>query len=443
VSEHQLPAQGGTPEGDPPEPLAEEEQPGTTATQGEPDADATADRTPSLDPTSSPDRTASAQPPDLTPPTELTPSADPAEQADAAPLAGEGPVEDWQGVVEGPSEPDPEPVPPRDGGSADDFLGPEVTTDLEPDGAAADADDGTSLRESHAWQVSADAVRHLPADQLLAPAESVSLAVPSGPLPDAEDATEPTRPTPPSAAPIRPTGWAALGSALRPRATRAQVLAGVLCAVLGFAIVVQLRQNGDSTLSQLRQDDLVRLLDEASTRSDQLSREAADLQRERDQLVSGSNTRQAAIDAARRSAATQGILAGRLPAVGPGVRITVTDSGSSVRPITMLNMLEELRNAGAEAVQLNDQRVTASSAFTGSTGAVQLDGTTLTAPYVWLVIGDPDTIATALDIPGGAMAYVRNDGGSGSVDKLTEVHVDALRPVTEPRYATPAAVPGS
>ncbi|OZB49922.1 MAG: hypothetical protein B7X40_04230 [Cellulomonas sp. 14-74-6] len=315
------------------------------------------------------------------------------------------------------------------------------TLDLPPD---AEDEAGAALRESHAWQLSAEAVASLPPEvpPTFEPEPAVDGAAAAGS--DVEDgaagaAPEPSGPSGPS----RPTGWAALGSALRPRATRAQVLAGVLCAVLGFAIVVQLRQNGDSSLSQLRQDDLVRLLDEASTRSDQLSREAADLQRERDQLVSGSNTRQAAIDAARRSAATQGILAGRLPAVGPGVRITVTDNGGSVRPITMLNMLEELRNAGAEAVQLNDQRVTASSAFTGSTGAVQLDGTTLTAPYVWLVIGDPDTIATALDIPGGAMAYVRNDGGSGSVEKLTEVHVDALRAAAEPRYATPAAVPGS
>ncbi|WP_263730852.1 DUF881 domain-containing protein [Cellulomonas sp. SG140] len=332
----------------------------------------------------------------------------------------------------------------------EDLLGDEdtVVTDAVPDAAptldtAPDAEDeaGAVLRESHAWQLSAEAVASLP-PEVPPTFRPEPIAAQAGG--DADVAAGPGSPEPSGGpGPSRPTGWAALGSALRPRATRAQVLAGVLCAVLGFAIVVQLRQNGDSALSQLRQDDLVRLLDEASTRSDQLSREAADLQRERDQLVSGSNNRQAAIDAARRSAATQGILAGRLPAVGPGVRITITDSSGSVRPITMLNMLEELRNAGAEAVQLNDQRVTASSAFTGSTGAVQLDGTTLTAPYVWLVIGDPDTIATALDIPGGAMAYVRNDGGSGSVDKLTEVHVDALRAAAEPRYATPAAVPGS
>lgn len=255
----------------------------------------------------------------------------------------------------------------------------------------------------------------------------------------------------PSAAPDEPvdsgatkkrlTGWSALRSAMHPRATRAQLLAGVLCAVLGFAVVVQVRQAGDSDLADLRTDDLVRLLDETSTRADQLQREASDLQSQRDRLESGSSSRQAALDAARRNAAMQGILSGRLPAEGPGVRISLQDPNGTVRPVTMLNMLEELRNAGAEAMQLNGQRITASSAFTGATGAIQLDGTTLTAPYVWLVIGDPDTISTALEIPGGALAYVRNDGGSGDVATVQHVVVDALRDVPDPRFATLAPVP--
>lgn len=248
---------------------------------------------------------------------------------------------------------------------------------------------------------------------------------------------------PPAATAHQLTGWSALASAMHPRATRAQLLAGVLCAVLGFAVVVQVRQAGDPSLSGLRTDELVRLLDETTTRADQLSREAADLQAERDQLLSGSTSRQAAIDAARRNAAIQGILSGRLPAEGPGVRISLQDPGRSVRPATMLNMLEELRNAGAEAIQLQDQRVTASSAFTGGPGAVQLDGVTLSPPYVWLVIGDSDTISTAVQIPGGALAYVRNDGGSGDVAKVQHVVIDALRDLPGPRFATLAPAPTS
>ncbi len=260
-----------------------------------------------------------------------------------------------------------------------------------------------------------------------------------------ESRVTPDQPVPPApaAARAKPTGWAALASALHPRATRAQVLAGILCAALGFAVVVQMRQASDSSLSDLRTDELVRLLDETSTRADQLSRQASDLQAEKAQLESGSSSRQAAIDAARRNAAMQGILSGRLPAVGSGVRISLQDPNGTIRPVTMLNMLEELRNAGAEAIQLGDQRVTASSAFTGAPGAVKLDGVTLTAPYVWLVIGDPDTIQTALEIPGGALAYVRNDGGTGDVAKVQHVEIDALRTLPEPKYARLAPVPTS
>ena len=144
---------------------------------------------------------------------------------------------------------------------------------------------------------------------------------------------------------------------------------------------------------------------------------------------------------AKTVAAMQGILSGRLPAEGPGVRIALQDPAGTVRPATMLNMLEELRNAGAEAIQLGDRRVTASSAFTGAPGAILLDGAPLDPPYVWLVIGDPDTIATALEIPGGALAYVRNDGGSGDVTKVQHVAVDALRDLPDPRFATLAPVP--
>jgi uncharacterized protein YlxW (UPF0749 family) len=272
---------------------------------------------------------------------------------------------------------------------------------------------------------------------------------PGGTEPDGvpEEALEPggaepdEAPEPPH--PPRPTGWHALRVALRPRATRAQLLAGVLCAVLGFALVVQLRQNDSSNLADLREDDLVRLLDESTTRLEQLNQEAADLEAEREQLLTSSDSTQVALEAARRNAITQGILSGRLPAEGPGVEVVLRDPDGVIRPLTMLNMLEELRNAGAEAIQLNDLRVTASSSFTGAAGAVQLDGVLLETPYRWVVIGEPDTIATALEIPGGAMAYVRNDGGTGDVTASEHVEVTALRSVDDPKFATPAPGAGS
>ena len=262
-------------------------------------------------------------------------------------------------------------------------------------------------------------------------------------MPGPADENDPLEPPPAGSPDTREDrsardAWAALGRGLRPRATRAQALAGVLCALLGFALVAQVANADEVTLGSLRQEDLVRLLDETTTRTDDLEAEAAELEATRDELRSGSTSREAALEAARDSAATQGILTGRLPAVGPGVTVIVTDGGGSVAPVTLLNMLEELRNAGAEAIELNDVRITASSAFVGTAGDVVLDGVSIDSPYRWTAIGVPDTIATALEIPGGALAAVRRDGGRGVVTRHDEVEVVATVDVPDPQFATPA-----
>ena len=234
-----------------------------------------------------------------------------------------------------------------------------------------------------------------------------------------------------------PSGWAAVRMLLVPRSGRNQLVMGALCALLGFAVVVLVRQTSETNLSGLSQAELVRIADAAGERADALDQEVDDLESERSALESGSDTRAAALAAAERNAQVQGILAGRLPAVGPGVVVTVADPDGKVRPSTLLNLLEELRNAGAEAVSLNGVRVVASTAFTGSAGRVAVDGQLLDAPYTWSVIGDPTTIATALEIPGGASAAVRRDGGEVTVTQVAQVDVTATVAPPEPRYATP------
>lgn len=239
------------------------------------------------------------------------------------------------------------------------------------------------------------------------------------------------------------TAWRALARGLRPTVSRGQVLAALLCALLGFALVVQVRQTRVEGLSSLRQSDLVRILDESTQRSEQLQREATTLEQTRRDLLSGSDRQQAALEAATQRAATQGILSGRLPAHGPGIEITLTEQSGPIPAMDLLNVLEELRNAGAEAVQLGDLRLTASSYFADSNDGVVVDGVTIGAPYHWVAIGDPETMAPALDIAGGAMATIRHDGGRGTISRHADVEITAVRAITAPLYATPSAGPAS
>ncbi len=243
------------------------------------------------------------------------------------------------------------------------------------------------------------------------------------------------------------TRWSRL---LAPRLRRVDVAVAVLLGLLGFAAVVQVRSTQeDGPLAAARQEDLVQILDDLDNRDDRLRAEVAALEQAQRELTSGSGRTQAALDEARRRAQLLGVLAGTVPASGPGVVVTLTDPEASLRPDVLLDALQELRAAGAEALQLEGRapdgdgdrrvRVVAGTAFVaaGDGGGVVVDGTELRAPYRFVVIGDPATITSALRIPGGVVDNVEQFGGQVRIARPDVVEVTALRPLQPPRYARP------
>lgn len=239
-----------------------------------------------------------------------------------------------------------------------------------------------------------------------------------------------------------------LRRALRPRWRRVDLAVAVLLGLLGFAVVVQVRSTeADSVLASARPEDLVRILDDLSNRGDRLRRETASLTAARERLTTGGDRARAALEEARRRAEVLGVLAGTAVAQGPGLRLTLTDPRDDLGADDLLDALDELRDAGAEAVELGGAggtgpvRVVASTSFVDRDHGVAVDGTTLSPPYVYTVVGDPATLATALAIPGGVVDSVRQQGGLARVEPGPQVRVGALRPLVAPRYARPAPTP--
>ncbi len=231
--------------------------------------------------------------------------------------------------------------------------------------------------------------------------------------------------------------------AIKPRATRGQVAIGLLFVLLGFGLALQVRSTEQTDgLSTARESDLVRILDDLTSRNERLAAEQRDLQATRDRLASGGDSSALALQEAQQRAQTLGILAGTLPAQGPGVVLTITDPTGKVDAATVLDVVEELRDAGAEAIQVGDVRVVAQTAFVdGPPGDLVVDGRTVRAPYTVVAIGDPHTLSAALRIPGGVVESLRNLGGDGTVDERDSVTITALRPASTPQYARPAASP--
>jgi len=231
--------------------------------------------------------------------------------------------------------------------------------------------------------------------------------------------------------------WQRLALMARPRATKANALAALLAILLGFAVATQVRQNQVLGLESLRQADLVTILDNATQLSARLDQNARELQATRDELISGSTNGAVALTAAQERLDTLRVLAGTAQAHGPGIRMTISDPGAKVTPPLLLDAIEELRDAGAEAIQVGSVRVVTSSYFGQAGSGIEVDGTTVTDPYVILAIGDPQTMSSAMEIPGGLSENVRQLGASITITQSTELVVGALHTLREPRYARP------
>ncbi len=231
----------------------------------------------------------------------------------------------------------------------------------------------------------------------------------------------------------------------RPSRTGAAIAA--LCALLGVAMAAQLRSTEqNSALPTARQEDLVRILDELESRDQRLRSEIGDLEARRRAINSEAQGSENALEDVRRRSTALGILAGTLAAEGPGIEVSVAldpEQGEGRRPAeVMLDAVQELRGAGAEAMQVAGRdgrpvRIVASTAFVDVGDGIEVDRQRLAGPYKLTVIGDPATMTAALNIAGGVVDIVKRAGGNVQVEQPAIVVVDAVRALRAPRFAKP------
>ena len=249
---------------------------------------------------------------------------------------------------------------------------------------------------------------------------------------------EPESPETPATDQDAPTGRERLrGALLRP--TRGQVVVAALLVVLGFAAVTQVRfTNVDSTYAGLREQDLIDVLNGLAGTSQRAEAEIARLERTRDDLLSDSGAREAALVKAQQDADALAIMAGLVPVRGPGIRLTVTEGGAAVEVQDMVDTFQELRTAGAEAIQVNGVvRVVASTAVEDAAGGLLIGDELVSSPYVIDVIGDSHTLAAAVEFPSGPRDLFEEDGATVEVDELSSIDIESVVELPRPEFAEP------
>jgi len=215
----------------------------------------------------------------------------------------------------------------------------------------------------------------------------------------------------------------------------------VVCLLLGVALVVQFRTQGNIVNkilvdSSTEQATIINGLVESNAA---LRKEIDTLDAQLSQYQGGQaegNIQSLAADLNRIKAVN-----GLIEVSGPGIELTL---GGPLAPEEIQDVINELRNAGAEAIVLNGQRVVVNTVVSLDRNGLTLGGQPLVPPYRFVAIGDPETLAPAVDRKGGLVpALLANHPGLRmELQKRDKLVAPILEKRMEFRYAKPVTGQG-
>ena len=225
---------------------------------------------------------------------------------------------------------------------------------------------------------------------------------------------------------------------MRPSAS--QIVLAAILLVFGIGVGTQFTTKAaDDPYATARRADLIQLLDTANTETSRLETEIEQLKATRDKLQSGVDSAKVAQTEAQSRLDSLAILNGTVPATGPGIRVVIYDPGQKVTASTLLDAIEEFRDAGAEVIEINDSiRVVASTWFSSTGGSLVADNAAISMPMVIDVIGEGHALEEAARFRGGLVSQVQQLGGTVTITQETTVSITAVRALPQNQYARPA-----
>lgn len=173
---------------------------------------------------------------------------------------------------------------------------------------------------------------------------------------------------------------------------------------LGFLAVGQFRgQAGVPALADLSVQELGVLVANLNAQNDRLRTEVASLDRQRTDLAAANARGQSAVDQLRADLAKIRAWAGLTGLAGSGVTITVR---GTIGADGVEDLVNELRNAGAEAIAIAGVRLVPGVVVAGHPGSLSLDNTPLGDAFEIRAIGSPQILTGTLTRSGGVIAQL-------------------------------------
>lgn len=217
---------------------------------------------------------------------------------------------------------------------------------------------------------------------------------------------------------------------------KSYIVIGVMCLLLAIGITMQMKIVGQSNLlvaqtqeeSELK-SQILKERDMYADNTELLSKREEVLEAER-AVVTENNSE---LEAVREEIEDLEKIIGIVDVEGPGVIVTLADgkyeqeqlldpSSMLVHDADVLGIINELKNAGAEAISINDQRVISTTSIECGGNVININGEKIGAPFEIKAIGLPEQLA-GLSRPGGSIDILNAYGVNASLEKKDEITI--------------------
>lgn len=199
--------------------------------------------------------------------------------------------------------------------------------------------------------------------------------------------------------------------------------------IVGFFLTVQLRVFGQKgNLEALNVNELAELYNNLNAEVADLKAYIQELRLRSDQYHSITGSKEKILKSMDEEIRSLKIITGAAGVEGEGVEVQIFDEKDNLQTLDLVDMVNELRAAGAVAIAINNVRVIANTSILKIPGGFEIDGVRIRSPFIISAVGEPETLYSALTFPGGIVNSLEAiDGVAVIVEKRTVIYLPKRR----------------
>jgi uncharacterized protein YlxW (UPF0749 family) len=226
----------------------------------------------------------------------------------------------------------------------------------------------------------------------------------------------------------------------------AKVSIAIVALILGIMLAIQFKTTASNNVQvPARVEDVAQQLNSVTQERDALAEEVVSL---REKLSNVRKNDQAMADLQEELHKTS-MAAGTMAVEGPGIILTVNDiprniqagedpNDAIVHDSDLFTLVNDLKASGAEAISINDQRITAMSEIRCASTLILINTRRVGPPFVIKATGNPDMLESGMNITGGWLSIMKQWGYQINLKKSEKVQIPAYNGPIRFEYSIPA-----